>query len=317
VQVSVGGSVGVALWPADGPDAEALLHAADLAMLKAKREGRGTFRFFEPEMDLQLRARADLEVRIGRAVRNGDIRPHYQPLVDLKTGTIVGFEVLARWHDGDLVRGPGEFITVADEAGLIPELTYAVLRQACRDARGWPPTLTLAVNVTPAQIADGRLPGVLLGILDQEGFAPSRLELEITENALIGDIEGAKAVMRALRDAGVRISLDDFGTGYSSLHHLRDLKFDKLKIDRSFVQSMTTNVEATKIVETILALGRSLDIRIIAEGIEHHDHLLTLRAHGCEFGQGFHLGKPQAAGKTGELLGLPPRPSDIPLVVAA
>jgi diguanylate cyclase (GGDEF)-like protein len=301
-RVAVGASIGVALWPADGTNAESLLHAADLAMLKAKRDGRDTFRFFEPDMDVQLRARASLEARINRAIHEGDVRPHYQPLVDLRTGAIVGFEVLARWHDGDTIRPPGEFIPIADEAGLIPELTYAVLRQACRDAAAWPTSLTLALNVTPAQIADARLPDVLLGLLQEEGFAPSRLELEVTENALIGDIESAKNVMSVLRTAGVRISLDDFGTGYSSLHHLRDLKFDKIKIDRSFVQSMLVNAEATKIVETILALGRSLDIRIIAEGIEDREHLLTLQAQGCEYGQGYHFGKPLAAANTGELL---------------
>ena len=293
--VSVGTSIGVALYPADGQDAEALLHAADLAMFKAKREERNSFRCFEPEMDAQLRARANLEARITRAVREGLIRPHYQPLVDLKSQRIVGFELLARWHDGDTVRLPCDFIQIADEAGLMPEMTYSVLRQACRDTRDWPDHLTLALNITPAQIADARLPEALFSLLAEERFPPHRLELEITENALIGDVTSARSVMAALREKGVRISLDDFGTGYSSLHHLRDLKFDKLKIDRSFVQSMIENAESTKIVETILSLGRSLGINTIAEGIEDGEHLRSLLDHGCEFGQGYYLGKPIAA----------------------
>ncbi|MCW6511437.1 EAL domain-containing protein [Lichenifustis flavocetrariae] len=300
--VSVGTSIGIAVSPTDGDDAETLLHAADLAMFKAKREGRGSFRFFEAEMDVQLRARADLEARICHAILKGDIRPHYQPLVDLRTDTIVGFEVLARWHDGELLRSPDEFIQIADEAGLMPQLTYSVLRQACRDSLAWPNTLTLAVNVTPAQISDPGLPGALFEILQQEKFPPSRLELEITENALIGDIASAKNVMAILRQHGVRISLDDFGTGYSSLHHLRELKFDKIKIDRSFVQSMPTNAESMKIVETILALGRSLGIDTLAEGVEDVGHLRHLVDQGCEFGQGYHFGKPLPAGAASDLL---------------
>ena len=300
--VSVGASIGIAIGPADGGDAEALLRAADLAMLKAKSDGRGSLRFFESEMDVQLRARADIERRIGQAIRDGDIKPHYQPLVDLRTNAIVGFEVLARWHDGETIRPPGDFISIAAEAGLIPDLTYAVLRQACRDARNWPDDLTLALNVTPAQIADPHLPATLLSLLAEERFPPSRLELEITEDALIGDIATAKGVMNSLRASGVRMSLDDFGTGYSSLHHLRDLKFDKLKIDRSFVQSMPTNGESMKIVETILALGRGLGIDVLAEGIETVEHLRKLVDQGCEYGQGYHFGRPLAAAVAGRLL---------------
>ena len=300
--VSVGASIGIAMGPADGGDAEALLRAADLAMLKAKSDGRGSLRFFESEMDVQLRARADTERRIGQAIRNGDIKPHYQPLVDLRTNASIGFEVLARWYDGETVRPPSDFIGIATEAGLIPELTYAMLRQACRDAQAWPDDLTLALNVTPAQITDPRLPATLLALLAEERFPPSRLELEITEDALIGDVATAKGVMNSLRASGVRMSLDDFGTGYSSLHHLRDLKFDKLKIDRSFVQSMPTNSESMKIVETILALGRGLGIDILAEGIETVEHLRRLVDQGCEFGQGYHFGRPLAAAAAGRLL---------------
>ncbi len=293
--VSVGTSIGIAVWPTDGKDAETLLHSADLAMFKAKRDKRGGFSFFEVEMEVQLRARADLESRIARAIDTGEIRPHYQPLVDLTTNEVTGFEVLSRWYDRDTVLQPSEFIQVAEEAGLIPQLTYAVLRQACRDARHWPGRMNLALNITPAQIIDIQMPAVLLGVLKDEDFPPSRLELEITENALIGDLSRAKTVIATLRAEGISISLDDFGTGYSSLHHLRELKFDKIKIDRCFIQSMLSSSESTTIVETVLALGRSLGILTIAEGIENEAHLSRLIDQGCQFGQGFHLGRPLPA----------------------
>ncbi len=314
--VSVGTSIGVSVWPSDGGDAEALLRAADLAMFKAKRDDRGNFRFYEPEMDVQVRERADLEARLQQAIERGDVRPHYQPLVDLAEDVVTGFEVLARWYDGGRVRPPSEFIPVAEEAGLIAELTYAVLRQACRDCLSWPGELTLAVNVTPAQISDRQLPGVLMRIMSEEGLAPSRLEVEITENALIGDVTSAKAVIEDLRGRGVKVSLDDFGTGYSSLHHLRDLKFDKIKIDRSFVQTMSSNPESAKIVEIVLSLGRSLGMSTVAEGIEGEEHLRRLIGYGCQYGQGYHLGRPIAATAVRELIEGRHRPV-VPLVEAA
>ena len=300
--VSVGTSVGVALWPSDGADAEALLHAADLAMLKAKRSAPGGVSFFEATMDTELRARADLEGRVRLAIERRNIEPFYQPLVELKRNRIVGFEVLARWRDGDVIRPPSDFIAIADEAGLMPALTDVMIEQACRDARNWPDDLTLAVNVTPAQIADLGLPRHLLDLLAREGLDPARLELEVTENALIGDIASAKAGMATLREHGVRFALDDFGTGYSSLHHLRHLKFDTIKIDRSFVQSMEHNAESAKIVETVLALGRSLGIHTLAEGIEEAADAQALLRQGCEFGQGFHFGRPVPAGSVAALL---------------
>ena len=293
--VSVGTSIGIALWPSDGEDAEALLRAADLAMFKAKRDDRGNYRFYEPEMDFQVRERADLEARVQQAIEDGDIRPHYQPLVDLSTSAVTGFEVLARWYDADRIRLPGEFIAIAEEMGLIADLTYTILRQACRDCKAWPDDLTFAVNITPGQISDRQLPEVLLAILKEEGIAPSRFEVEITENALIGDVTSAKLVIEELRSLGIKVSLDDFGTGYSSLHHLRDFKFDKIKIDRSFVQTMLSNPESAKIVETVLSLGRSLGMLTVAEGIEGEEHLSSLIEHGCPLGQGYHLGKPLAA----------------------
>ena len=300
--VAVGASIGIAVWPADGEDADLLLRAADLAMFKAKHEERGSVRFFEAELDVRLRARADLDRRIRSAIASGDIRPHYQPLVDLKRNEVLGFEILARWHDGDKLIPPNDFIPSAEEAGLIPDLTYSVLRQACRDARGWPGHLMLALNVTPSQIADLKFPRALLKLLAEEDFPASRLEIEITENALIGDISAARTVTEELRRSGIRLSLDDFGTGYSSLHHLRELKFDKIKIDQSFVRSMFSNQDSATIVETIIGLGRSLGIATIAEGIENDMHLSRLVAYGCEYGQGYLFGRPLDALKATEFL---------------
>ena len=300
--VSVGASIGIALWPSDGATAEELLHAADLAMFKAKRNGRNGFSFFEPDMETQLRARAERESRIRQAIERDEVRPHYQALFDLRHDRLLGFEILARWHDGPVVVPPDEFIPLIEDAGLVTAFTASVLRQACRDVAQWPTDLTLALNVTPAQISDLQLPGMLLGILEAENFPPERLELEVTESALIGNTTAAKTVIGELRDRGIRISLDDFGTGYSSLNHLRDLRFDKIKIDRSFVQSLFDNQESATIVETIIGLGRNLNMSTVAEGIEDAEHLAALMGFGCEFGQGYHFSKPLSAGLAGELI---------------
>ena len=315
ITVTVGASVGIALAPGDGADAESLMHAADLAMFRAKREGRGSFSFFEPEMESQLRARADRESRIRQAIAGGEVRPHYQALFDLRQDRLLGFEILARWYDGPDVIPPDAFIPLVEDSNLMPELTASMLRQACRDARDWPSDLTLALNVTPGQMSDLRLPDLLFGILDAEGFPPGRLEVEVTESALMGDVTAARTVIGRLRQCGIRISLDDFGTGYSSLNHLRDLKFDKIKIDRSFVQSLFQNQESATIVETIIGLGRNLNMSTIAEGIEDARHLAAVMAFGCEYGQGYHFSKPLSAALAGELIANSRRP--IPTVIAA
>ena len=315
ITVTVGAAVGIARAPGDGADAESLMHAADLAMFRAKREGRGSFSFFEPEMESQLRVRAERESRIRQAIAGEEVRPHYQALFDLRHDRLLGFEILARWYDGSDVIPPDEFIPLVEDANLMPDLTASMLRQACRDARDWPSDLTLALNVTPGHLSDLRLPDLLLGILEAEGFPPGRLEVEVTESALIGDVTAAKTVIGRLRDCGIRISLDDFGTGYSSLNHLRDLKFDKIKIDRSFVQSLFQNHESATIVETIIGLGRNLNMSTIAEGIEDARHLEAVMAFGCEYGQGYHFSKPLSAVLATELIANSRRP--IPTVIAA
>ena len=242
--VEVGATIGIALFPQDGADPAALLRAADLAMYEAKTEARGTIRFFKSTMHDQVQDRALLDADLRRAISEGEIRPHYQPLVSLDGGDLVGFEILARWHHPE--RGiimPDVFIPAADERGLLSELTYRLLRRACLDARRWPAHLRLSLNLAPSQLRDPALGPRILAILTETGMSPARVEIEVTENALIGDLEASKAVLTSLQNLGMTIALDDFGTGYSSLYHLQELKFDKIKIDKSFVRALEAGEE--------------------------------------------------------------------------
>ena len=301
--VEIGASIGIACCPNDGTSAEDIMRAADLAMYRAKQDGRDTFRFFEQSMDDELRSQVALDDSLRRALKSGDIRPFYQPLVDIKQGRVFGFEVLARW---DLVDHgfvpPDRFIAMAERLGLIADLTYAILRQACRDARHWGEDVRLAVNISPHQLKDPAFPTKILSILAQEEFAPSRLEIEITESALVGDIEMARTIITAFQSVGIAVSLDDFGTGYSSLYHLRNLKFDKLKIDRSFVQSLQSEPESEKIIDAVLSLARSLGMPVVAEGIEDEAARAHLAQRGCDFGQGYLFSRAVDAGSASQIL---------------
>jgi diguanylate cyclase (GGDEF)-like protein len=294
--VEVGASIGIALCPVDGMNADALLHAADTAMYRAKQAGRGTFRFYEESMDTEQKALAALEADIQKALEEGKIEPHYQPLIELSDGRLLGFEVLARWHHPD--RGemaPDLFIPVIERLGLMPEFTLAMLRRACLDAKDWPADLRLSLNVSPRDLTDLLFPIRLLAVLSETGFAPNRLEIEITENALVTDLDTAKIILGSLQKVGIMIALDDFGTGYSSLYHLRELKLDKIKIDRSFIQSMKDNPESAKIVYGILGLAKSLALPATAEGIEDVEIVDRLNRAGCAVGQGYHFGKAMPA----------------------
>jgi diguanylate cyclase (GGDEF)-like protein len=295
-KVEIGASIGIASAPGDGGASETLLRAADIAMYKAKHDGRARFCFYEKGMDEELRARALLETDLKAAILEGKIEPYYQPLIHMQDKHIYGFEMLARWEHPE--RGfvpPDLFIPLAEKLGLIPNLTWSMLRQACRDSRQWPDHILLSINISPNQLKEPALPAQLLAILNQEGFPPSRLEIEITETALVSDIGTAKIILTALQNVGIKISLDDFGTGYSSLYHLRELRFDKIKIDRSFVQSMEDNVESEKIVDAILSLAKSLGLPTVAEGIENPGVQQQLLAMGCEFGQGYYYGRAMTA----------------------
>src|ERR1019366_1249588 len=256
------------------------------------------------------RAQADLESDLKKAVAEEKIHPYYQPLVEIRDNRVCGFEALARWSHPE--RGfipPDVFIPLAEQLGLIAALTSSILRQACRDAKQWPEDISLSVNISPTELKDLSLPKRLSAILVEEGLSPTRLEVEITEIALISDIETAKLILTTLQRLGVKICLDDFGTGYSSLYHLRELKFNKIKIDRSFVQAMQGNIDSEKIVDAILGLTKSLALPTVAEGIENPNVLLRLAAKGCEFGQGYYFGKAMTADSATKLLnrGLEPK----------
>ena len=300
--VQVGCSIGVALAQAEDDDVEELLRHADLAMYRAKAEGRGRFCFFKAEMDVLVRKRAVLEAELRLAVANDELVPYFQPLVILDTGRVVSFEMLARWpHPTRGLVQPSEFIAVAEDSGLIGPLTENLLRRACRAAATWPEAISLAVNVSPVQLRDRALPGLIHKVLTETGLAPKRLEVELTESALVADFNLARDVMTELRSFGVRLALDDFGTGYSSLKHLQALPFDKLKIDASFVQAMATNPDSRKIVAAVVGLGQSLGMLTVAEGVEGTDAAGVLRTLGCDLGQGFLFGQPMAEADTATL----------------
>jgi diguanylate cyclase (GGDEF)-like protein len=307
-KAEIGASIGIATFATaagvtDESDVTSLLRAADIAMYRAKQSGRFTFRFFEQSMDDEMRARESLERDVAKAIADGSIRPHYQPLVDISRGRIRGFEALARWNHP--VRGPvtpDQFIPIIEHLGLTAELSSSILRQACRDARHWPEEICVAVNVSPFELKDEALPARFALILHEEEMAAHRLEVEITESALVSDLTAAKAILAALQEQGITISLDDFGTGYSSLYHLRELKFDKVKIDRSFVQAMCANAESEKIIDAILGLTGSLQLPVVAEGIEDAATLRMLTAKGCELGQGYYFGKAMPAAEASALL---------------
>ncbi len=295
-EVVIGCSVGIALVHRTNPgSAETVLRSAGLALYRAKEDGRGTFCFFEEEMNVRLNARKQLEADLRRALAEGQFQLHYQPQVDLASGRLVGVEALLRWHHPDCGQIlPGDFIPIAEDTGLIVPLGEWVLRTACRQATLWP-DLRMAVNLSPAQF---RIPGLALEvarILDETGLCGERLELEITENVLLHDTEATLGTLRALKDLGVSVAMDDFGTGYSSLGYLRRFPFDKIKIDRSFVCDVAEGGDATAIVRAVVRLGRSLGIRTIAEGVETGSQAEFLASEGCDEVQGYHYGRPMAA----------------------
>jgi diguanylate cyclase (GGDEF)-like protein len=302
-RLEVGASIGIAIYPTDGTDSDELLRAADMAMYRAKAVGRGSYCFFEKGMEEELRVRVTLEGDVREAVAKQQIEPHYQPLMQLAENRLVGFEILARWHHtsrGDVP--PETFIPVVEKLDLIGELTFSLLRRACSDAKDWPPEITLALNVSPRHLRDPLLPVKLLAVLSETGFAPRRLEIEVTETALVRDLPAARASLVALQDIGIKISLDDFGTGFSSLYNLRELHFDKIKIDRSFVLSMENDVESAKIVQSVINLAKSLGLPTIAEGIEHLGVMEQIVQSGGEYGQGFYFGKAMPAAEATDLV---------------
>ncbi len=291
----IGTCVGIALFPRDGDNQQALLHAADTALSRAKQESRGSFRFFEPLMDQALRARQKLGHDLGHALDREELRLHYQPVVSCVTGDVEGFEALLRWqHPEHGLVPPLEFIPLAEELGLITKIGQWALETACRTAAGWQGSHWVAVNVSPVQFRQFDLPEMVAAILARTGLPAARLEIELTESVLIEDSKRAADILSALRKLGVRIALDDFGTGYSSLSYLHALKFDKLKIDKSFVAQLKEDKDSAVIVGSIIGLAHSLGLSVVAEGVENYQQLTIVRDLMCDQIQGYLLGRPLA-----------------------
>ena len=304
-EVIITASIGVALAPNDADEPARLLQHADVALYRAKDEGRNAFRFFEPEMDRRLQSRRALECDLRAAIAREQIEVHYQLQVDLRSQKPVGVEALARWHHP--ARGwvsPEEFISVAEETGLILPLGEWVLRTACAQMAAWP-ALRLSVNVSPVQFRHGDLVALVAGALEDSGLDPVQLELEVTEAVLLGDTANALAMLARLRGLGIRIAMDDFGTGYSSLGYLQDFTFDRIKIDRSFVGAIEKRSEAEAIVRAVVGLGQSLGIRICAEGVETAGQFAFLEGEGCDEVQGYLFSRPVPAGDLAGLLSAP------------
>jgi diguanylate cyclase (GGDEF)-like protein len=296
--IPAGTSVGVAMAPGDGTSSEKLLKNADIALYLAKTEGRSKVRFFEPEMDASIQLRRTLEMDLRGAIARNEFEIYYQPLVDVATSMISGFEALIRWHHP--ARGlvaPSEFIPLAEETGMIVAIGEWVLRTACFEAKNWPTDISIAVNLSPIQFKQGDLAAIVKEALNASGLQPDRLELEITETVLLQNTVGTLAALHELRAIGVAVALDDFGTGYSSLSYLRSFPFDKIKIDQSFVHDLVKDKEALSIVRAITGLGHGLRMRTTAEGVETQEQLDMLRQEGCTEIQGYFFSRPLPAGE--------------------
>ena len=295
-QAAIDLSIGIALSPGDGTDLDELLKHADLALYGAKFEGRGTYRYFEPEMNARMKRRRALEFDLRKALSGGELEVHYQPLVSLQDDSIVCCEALLRWHHPE--RGmipPAEFVPVAEETGLINAIGEWVLRQACAEAMTWPSHVRIAINVSPVQFRNQNLAQTVIHCLAASRLSAERLELEVTESVLMQNNEATLATLHQLRALGVRISMDDFGTGYSSLSYLRSFPFNKIKIDRSFICDLTEGSDAVAIVQAILNLADSLKMTTTAEGVETEEQQSILRAMGCAEMQGYLFSRPRPA----------------------
>jgi diguanylate cyclase (GGDEF)-like protein len=300
---SITASIGIARPEMDCDSIDMLIRRADIALYAAKKNGRNGFCWFENGMEVELRTRNSLEADIRAAIPNDEFVPYFEQQIDLETGELAGFEMLARWVSP--VRGlipPDEFIPVAEETGMIGDLSLAIIRKAMLEAKHWDPKLTISVNISPVQLKDPWLAQKIVKLLVETGFPASRLEVEITESSLFKNLSLAQSIVGSLKNQGIQIALDDFGTGYSSLAHLRALPFDRIKIDRSFVQTMVDNSESAAIVSAIAGLGASLDVPITAEGIEDEELIGTLHSLGCSKGQGWYFGQPMSIEQVNTML---------------
>jgi diguanylate cyclase (GGDEF)-like protein/PAS domain S-box-containing protein len=305
-RVHVTASIGIVIYPDDGADSEMLLKNADFAMYHAKESGRSNFQFFRQEMNVRALERQSIEDGLRHAVEREELVLHYQPIIDMWSGELTGIEALIRWrHPHHGLLPPDHFMAIAEESRLIVPIGRWVLREACRQGKVWDslglPPVRIAINVSAVELRDMEFVEYVRRVLAENEFPPGRLEIEITETFLMQDSTSTAVVLRSLKQLGVRVALDDFGTGYSSLSHLKGFPIDTLKIDRAFVSDITTNAEDASIVRAVIALGKSLHIRVIAEGVESVEQLAKLKDCQCREGQGFHFGRPVASDEISRL----------------
>jgi len=300
-------SIGIAIYPEDGAEPEALLKNADFAMYDAKESCRNTYKFFKAEMNSRALERQWLENDLRLAMAREEFVLHYQPKLNLATGATIGVEALIRWHHP--VRGlvpPIQFIPIAENCGFIVPIGRWVLREACRQARAWQdmglPPMCIAVNISAVELRARDFVAGVRAILTETGIDPRYLELELTETFLMQDLESTAAVLRSLKDMGVQLALDDFGTGYSSLSYLKRFPIDTLKIDRSFVRDLTTDADDASIVNAVISMGNSLHMQVVAEGVETREQLAFLKQQGCPEAQGYYFSHPLAAGELVQFL---------------
>ncbi|MEA2950289.1 MAG: hypothetical protein QOI40_5619 [Alphaproteobacteria bacterium] len=301
-QIIVDISIGISVAPMDATQPDQLLKNADMALYGAKADGRGVYRFFEPEMDARMKARRELEMDLRNALANKEFELHYQPLVNLQSNEISAFEALLRWHHPE--RGlisPAEFIPVAEETGLIIPLGEWVLRTACEETANWPSDVKVAVNLSPAQLKSRNVVQMVTSALEDSGMAGGRLQLEITESVLMQNTFSTLATLHELRKLGVQIAMDDFGTGYSSLSYLRSFPFDKIKIDRSFIEDLSNGAEPLAIVHAVAGLAKCLNMISTAEGVETQQQLDQLNSVGCTEMQGYLFSRARPAGEIAQL----------------
>jgi diguanylate cyclase (GGDEF)-like protein/PAS domain S-box-containing protein len=302
----VGLTVGVVVYPQDGADVTSLIANADAALSRAKSEARGSIRFFEMAMDKQLRDKRALQQDLRMVIARNELALYYQPQAQID-GKITGFEALARWHHP--VHGtvpPSVFISLAEEGGSIIALGEWILRTACREAATWPRPLTIAINLSPVQFQHGDLPSLVHQVLLETGLSPGRLEFEITEGVLIGEFTRALAILRRLKNLGMRIAMDDFGTGYSSLSYLQSFPFDKIKIDQAFIANLDHSQQSATIIRAVIALGHGLALPVLAEGVETEEQLKFLASESCDGIQGYYVGRPKPIANYAELVGRAP-----------
>jgi predicted signal transduction protein with EAL and GGDEF domain len=306
--LSITASIGIAIYPDDGTDAETLMKHADFAMLHAKDSGRNNYQFFKPEMNVRALERQSLETGLRQALEQQQFVLHYQPKINLETGAIVGAEALIRWrHPQRGLVAPGHFIRVAEECGFIVPISRWVLRESCRQARTWQdaglPAMRIAVNASAGELRSKDFVAGVRAILAETHLDPRCLEVEFTEAFLMHDTKSSVAVLQGLKELGVQLVLDDFGTGYSSLSYLKRFPIDTLKIDQSFVRDLTTDADDASIVRAVIGMGESLRMLVVAEGVETREQLAFLREHACPEGQGFYFSHPVVAGEFSQLLG--------------